>query len=58
MKVDEIREALTAYRLPAVAKAIGVSHVTLWRFAAGRTKKVDALLVEALTAYLERGVAK
>jgi DNA-directed RNA polymerase specialized sigma54-like protein len=56
MTLDEIRAALRPFNLKRVAADTGLPHVTVWRFATGKTRNPTWQLVETLRLYV-RSVA-
>lgn len=53
MTLDEIMAALADRKLNAVADATGLSYDTVWRVAAGKTKRVSYETAKVLSDYLQ-----
>ena len=53
MTLDEIMAALADRKLNAVADATGLSYDTVWRVAAGKTKRVSYETAKTLSDYLQ-----
>lgn len=52
MTLDEIIEALADRKPGVVAEATGLSYDTVWRVAAGKTKRVSYETAKVLSDYL------
>jgi hypothetical protein len=58
MAPDDIRAALRPFNLKAVAADLGISYLSLWRFARGKTKNPTWALVDAVSRYLQQASGK